>query len=327
MNRVPLEQLYRDLLLLRRFDELCLQLKLKDLIYSGYHPYEGQEAVAVGFCGALRPSDVLLSTHRPHGHAVAKGCSLEAVLTEMMGRQTGCSGGLGGGMQYLAPENNFYCGSVVGSNLPIATGVGLAIKQRKLDRICLCLFGDGAANTGSFHEALNLAAIWKLPVLFVCENNQYAEAMPAREFVAGERISRRARSYGLDEITVDGNDVEETRRVADELIEQTRKGDGPFLVEALTYRLRGHYVGDPEATYRTREEVEAWRDKEPLKRARAKLLERGLEAATLEAMDQAIQERLAKLQAWALEQPFPTLEQAVDHVWLPLAAAGEPTCR
>jgi len=319
-----LKELYREMLLLRRFDELCLELKMKDQIYSGYHPYEGQEAVAVGFCGGLKRDDVVLSTHRPHGHAVAKGCSLEAILSEMMGRRTGCSGGLGGAMQFLDPENHFFCGSVVGSNLPIASGFGLAMKQKKLDRVCLCVFGDGASNTGSFHEALNLAAIWKLPIVFVCENNQFAEAMPVREFVACERISMRARGYGLDEITVDGNDVEETRRIATELIGRARQGEGPFLVEALTYRLRGHYVGDPEATYRLRAEVDAWREKEPLKRAREKLLAGGVDAAALEAMDQAIKQRLAALQAWALEQAFPTLEEALDHVCVPMMQ-GETT--
>jgi len=318
MNGNLLEKLYGDMLLLRRFDELCLALKLKDLIYSGYHPYEGQEAVAVGFCGLLKQDDVVLSTHRPHCHAVAKGCSLESVLTEMMGRQTGCSGGLGGGMQYLDPGNNFFCGSIVGSNLPIATGFGLAIKQQQMDRVCVCLFGDGASNTGAFHEALNLAAIWKLPILFVCENNQYAEAMPAKEFVACERISMRARGYGLEEISIDGNDVEETRRIATALVERIRKGEGPFLVEALTYRIRGHYVGDPEATYRTREEVESWRPKDPLKRAREKLLQQGCAETALDGADHAIQERLKTLQEWALKQEFPTLEQSIDHVYIPL---------
>ena len=325
MSEARLRELYEQMLLLRHFDQLSLQLKLKDLIYSGYHPYEGQEAVAVGFCGALESDDMLLSTHRPHCHAVAKGCTLEAVLTEMMGRVTGCSGGLGGGMQYLDPDHNFYCGSVVGSNLPIATGIGMAIKQQGLDRICMCLFGDGASNTGSFHEALNLAAIWKLPIVFVCENNQFAEAMPVREFVACERISMRARGYGLEEITVDGNDVEETRRVASALIERTRRGEGPFLVEALTYRLRGHYVGDPEKTYRAREEVEVWRQKEPLTRARKKLLQAGVNAAELDAMEQRIQDKLETLREWALQQAFPTLEQAIDHVYIPLGK-GENTC-
>jgi len=319
VSTVSLQTLYGDMLLLRHFDQMCMQLKTKDLIYSGYHPYEGQEAVAVGFCGSLTRSDILLSPHRAHCHAVAKGCSLEAVLSEMMGRRTGCSGGLGGSMQFIDVENNFFCDSVVGSNLTIATGFGLAIKQQKLDRICMCLFGDGASNTGSFHEAMNLAAIWKLPIVFVCENNQFAEAMPVREFVACERISMRAGAYGLDEVRVDGNDVEETRRVARELIERTRKGEGPFLVEALTYRIRGHYVGDPEATYRTREEVDAWREKDPLKRARERLLRSGMDGAELDALEQGIKDKLATLQDWALGQPFPSLEQGVDHVYIPLA--------
>jgi len=326
MSIPSLKTLYDQMLLLRQFDKLSMRLKLKDLIYSGFHPTEGQEAVAVGFCGALRDDDVLLSTHRPHIHAVAGGCTMEAILTEMMGRTTGCSGGLGGGMQYLDPEHNFYCGSVVGSNLPIATGVAMAMKQQGSDRICMCMFGDGASNTGSFHEALNLAAIWKLPVIFVCENNGFAEAMPVSEFVACERISSRARAYDLEEITVDGNDVEESRRVAADLIERTRKGEGPFLVEAVTYRIRGHYVGDPEKTYRTKEEVAAKKEEEPLVRARAKLLEQGVDASELDALEGPIKERLNALRDWALEQPFPTLEQAIDNVYIPLTE-GEVACR
>ena len=326
MSTTTLRTLYEEMLLIRRFDDLSMRLKMKDLIWSGYHPYDGQEAVAVGFCGALREDDVLLSTHRPHCHAVARGCTLEAVLTEMMGRVTGCSGGLGGGMQYVDPEHHFYCGSVVGSNMPIATGIGMAMKQQGSDRICMCLFGDGASNTGSFHEALNLAAIWKLPIIFVCENNQFAEAMPVKEFVACERISSRARAYDLEEITVDGNDVEESRRVATELIARTRKGEGPFLVEAVTYRIRGHYVGDPEKTYRTREEVEEKKKEAPLVRAREKLLQDGMDDAELDAMDQEIKARMATLREWALEQPFPTLEQAIDHVYIPLTE-GEVACR
>lgn len=326
MPTARLLTLYEQMLLLRRFDQLSMRLKMKDLIYSGYHPYEGQEAAAVGFCGALREDDVLLSTHRPHCHAVARGCTLEAVLTEMMGRVTGCSGGLGGGMQYTDVEHNFYCGSVVGSNLPIATGVGMAMKQQDSDRVCMCMFGDGASNTGSFHEALNLAAIWNLPIVYVCENNQFAEAMPVEEFVACERISSRARAYDLEEITVDGNDVEESRRVAAELIKRTRKGEGPFLVEAVTYRIRGHYVGDPEKTYRTREDVAAAKEREPLVRAREQLLQDGVAPAELEAMDRRVKSRLNALRDWALEQAFPTLEQAIDNVYIPLTE-GANTCR
>ena len=318
-----LKKFYDEMLLLRLFDQQCMDLKKKDLIYSGYHPYEGQEAVAVGFCGALKHDDVLLSTHRPHCHAVAKGCSLEAVLTEMMGRRTGCSGGVGGAMQFIAVENNFYCGSVVGSNLGLATGFALAMKQRQSGQVCMCIFGDGASNHGTFHEALNLAAIWKLPVVFVCENNQFAEAMPVKEFVSCERISMRARGYGLEEITVDGNDAEASRRAAEAAIELCRNGQGPVLIEAVTYRIRGHYVGDPEATYRDPAEVVEARKHEPLVRARQKLLDGGTDPAELEAMEAAIVEKLATLEAWALLQEFPTLEFAVDHVGIALENAPE----
>ena len=318
-----LKKFYEEMLLLRLFDQQCMDLKKKDIIYSGYHPYEGQEAVAVGFCGALKPEDVLLSTHRPHCHAVARGCTLEAVLTEMMGRVTGCSGGLGGAMQFIDSEKNFYCGSVVGSNLGLATGFALAMQQNKTGQVCMCLFGDGASNHGTFHEALNVASIWKLPVVFVCENNQFAEAMPARAFVSCERISMRARGYGLEEITIDGNDVEASRKAAEDAIALCRSGKGPVLIEAVTYRIRGHYVGDPEATYRTPEEVVEARKREPLVRTREKLVAAGTDPAELEAMEKSIVEKLANLEKWALQQEFPTLESAVDHVGIALEHAPE----
>lgn len=318
MEKERLIQLYRLLLRLRCFDEMCVQLKMKDLIFSGYHPYVGQEAVAAGFCSPLRQDDVVISTHRAHCHAVAKGSPIRLILAEMMGRRPGGCGGLGGGMQILHVENNFFSGSIVGSGIPIAAGVAMALKQNDADSICLCLFGDGAANTGAFHEGLNLAAIWKLPVVYVCENNQYAEAMPAREFIACERISQRARGYGLEEITVDGNDVEATVAAAEAAIARARAGKGPVLIEALTYRIRGHYVGDPEQTYRTSAEVEEWKTRCPLRKCRARLNSMGVEEAELDRLEAAVLQELEADKAWAMEQPFPTLEQAVDHVMVPL---------
>ena len=318
MGNDKLLKLYEEMVTLREFDELSLALKKKDQVYSGYHPYIGQEAVAVGFCGALKHEDVLLSTHRAHCHAVAKGCPQGGILTEMMGRKTGSSGGLGGGMQILDAPNNFYSGSIVGSNMPIATGFGMAMKQKKLDSICMCLFGDGASNTGAFHEAMNLASIWKLPIIFVCENNQYAEAMPVAEFVSCERISMRAKGYGLEEISIDGNDVELCRKTAEDLIARTRKGEGPFLVEALTYRIRGHYVGDPESTYRTKEEVNEWRKKDPILLAGKTLTANGVSQADLDAVSAKVVKQMQELEEWALAQEFPTLEEAIDHVYIPL---------
>ena len=318
MKRERLFDLYSLMFQLRHFDELCMQLKMKDLIYSGYHPYYGQEAVAAGFCSPLRKEDVVLSTHRAHCHAIAKKSSVRAILSEMMGRQTGVSGGLGGAMQFIDAEKNFFCGSIVGSGTAIAVGMVMAMKQMESDRICLCLFGDGASNTGTFHESLNLAAIWNLPAIYVCENNQYAEAMPAREFVASHRISDRAYSYGLEPITIDGNDIEETSAAAEEAIVKTRSGKGPVFIEALTYRIRGHYVGDPEQTYRSKEEVDEWKTRCPLQRCRARLLDMGLDQAELLEREKKILRELEADKNWVISQPYPTIEQAIDHVMIPL---------
>jgi TPP-dependent pyruvate/acetoin dehydrogenase alpha subunit len=317
MDQKELLNLYQKMLHLRLFDDLCRNLKMQDIIWSGYHPYTGQEAVAVGACSQLRQEDYLLGNHRSHCHAVAKGSPPRAILTEMMGRQSGVSGGLGGAMQFIHAENNCYCGSIVGSNIPIAAGMGLTMKQKATDQVCMCLFGDGASNTGSFHEGLNLAAIWKLPVVYVLENNQFAEAMPVEEFVACSPLSKRARAYGLEEITVDGNDVEAVYEACRKAIEKARSGGGPSLIEALTYRVRGHYIGDPENTYRTKEEVKLWKEKDPIDRCRAKLMEAGVPETELQDTKEKIKTGLQEDREWALRQPFATFEQATDHVWIP----------
>jgi len=318
MTTEQLLELYSKMVMLRLFDDMCRNLKTNDIIWSGYHPYTGQEAVAVGCCSQLRKDDCLVANHRSHCHAVAKGSSRRAILAEMMGRQAGVSGGLGGAMQFIDADHNFFCGSIVGSGIPIAAGIALAMKQQGTDRICLCLFGDGATNTGSFHEGLNLAAIWKLPVVYVCENNQFGEALPVREFVACNPISKRARAYDLEEITIDGNDIEAVYNATADAIAKARAGDGPVFLEALTYRIRGHYMGDPEYTYRTKEEVQEWKEKCPIKRCKAKLLEQGITESQLNELEKEITEQLEQDKAWVLEQPFATFEQATEHVWIPL---------
>lgn len=319
VDQAKLVGLYRQMVLLRRFDERCLELKMKDLIMDGFHPYSGQEAVAVGACAALRPDDVVLSTHRPQGHALCKGSTPRQIFCEMLGRRGGVSQGIGGPMQWIDAANLFFCGSIVGSGIPIAAGVALALQREGRQRVCLCFFGDGASNTGAFHEGLNLAALWKLPVVYLCENNQYGEAMPVQEFVAVQPISKRAEAYGLTGVTVDGMDVEAVLEAVEEGVARCRAGDGPAFIEAVTYRFRGHYGGDPEYTYRTREEVAAWREKCPLLWTRNRLLREGLDESLLIALEREVEEQLAADQAWALEQPFPTVEQATDHVMIPLA--------
>lgn len=323
MDKQNMLELYRQLFQMRRVDEMLLELKMKDLVMNGFHPYAGEEAVAVGVCANLKADDAVVSTHRPQGHSLAKGSTARQIFAEMLGRRGGTSQGIGGPMQWIDTPNNFYCGSIVGSGMTIAAGVALAMKAEGKGRVCASFFGDGASNTGSFHEALNLASIWKLPVLYICENNQYGEAMPVREFVSCNPISKRAEGYGLEGVTVDGNDLEAVYQVAEEGVNKCRENNGPVFIEAVTYRTRGHYGGDPEHTYRTKEEVEDWKGKCPVKRSKARLLELGVPEAEIRNLENDVDSRLESDQAWALEQRFPTIEEAVDHVWIPLVREGE----
>ncbi len=318
MNKEKMLDLYRQMLILRHFDEMCLSLKYKDLIMDGFHPYSGQEAVAVGVCSVINPDDVVLSTHRPQCHAIAKGSTPRKIFCELLGRRGGVSQGIGGPMQFIDYPNLFFCGSIVGSNIPLATGFALALKREGKKRIVICFSGDGASNTGAFHEGLNLASIWKLPVVYICENNQYAEAMPVREFVSVYPISKRAEAYALEGVTVDGNDLEAVIEATDKCVEKARSGNGPSFIEMITYRFRGHYGGDPEHTYRTKEEVEQWRQKDPIKRFKQRLLEEKFNEDFLESLENEVIKELEIDQEWALKQPFPTVEEATDHVMIPL---------
>ena len=319
MNKEKTLELYEQMLILRHVDEMFYDLKMKDLIMDGFHPYSGQEAVAVGVSSTLNPDDVVISNHRPQGHSMAKGSTPKSVFCEMLGRRGGVSHGIGGPMQWIDAKNNFYCGSIVGSGMTIAAGVAMAMKKEAKGRVCVCYFGDGASNTGSFHEALNLAAIWKLPVVYICENNQYGEAMPVDEFVSCKPISKRAESYGLTGVTVDGNDIEEVVAAVEKAVIQARQGVGPFFIETVTYRFRGHYGGDPEHTYRSKEEVEQWKQKCPIKRTKAVLVSQGVSEKQLDDLEQKVIAQAEEDQKWALEQPFPTLEQATDRVMIPLS--------
>jgi len=318
MDKAFLLRAYEQMLLMRHVDEMLLDLKMQDLVMDGFHPYSGEEAIAAGVSECLNPDDFVLSNHRPQGHSLAKGTTARQVLAEMLGRRGGVSDGIGGPMQWIDFERNFYCGSIVGSGITIAAGVAMAMKREGKGRICLCYFGDGASNTGSFHEGMNLAAIWDLPVVYVLENNQYAEAMPVEEFVSVVPISKRAESYGFQGVTIDGNDVELVRDTVRAAVEKARGGHGPHLIECVTYRTKGHYGGDPEHTYRSREEVEAWKAKCPILRAGRALLEAGVAEEALSKIDQDVQARLKADREWALAQRFPTLEEATDHVLLPL---------
>jgi TPP-dependent pyruvate/acetoin dehydrogenase alpha subunit len=319
LKKTDLMRMYRTMLGLRAVDNRLVPLKLKDLVMDGFHPYAGEEAVAAGVCAWLRPDDYVISTHRPQGHAQAKGATMEAIFCEMLGRMGGPSNGLGGPMQWVDAANNFFCGSIVGSGVSYATGFGLAAKREKSGRIAVCFFGDGASNTGSFHEGLNLAAIWQLPVLYICENNQYGEAMPVKEFVSAPRISARAASYGFKGKTVDGMDVKKVAVAAAESIKLLRKGKGPQLIEAVTYRYRGHYLGDPE-NYRTKAEIESWKRKDPIDRLRRELVRAWkVKDGDLKALEAEVEKLAEEAQERALARPKPSLEYATANVLVPVA--------
>jgi TPP-dependent pyruvate/acetoin dehydrogenase alpha subunit len=313
MEKQQLLDMYGKMVEIRKFDEVCVDLKRQDLILNGFHSYQGQEAVAVGVLSYLGADEYVLSSHRPQGHALAKGSDPAKVLAEMMGRLGGVGRGRGGPMAFSDWENHFIATSIVGSGVPIATGIGLALQNKKKPGVVVSIFGDGAANTGACHEGINLGSVWRLPVVFVCENNLYGEALPFSKSTAAEHISDRAKGYGIEGVTVDGNDVLAVFEVAGRFIEKARNGGGPSLIEAITYRFRGHYEGDPQ-NYRTYEEVDAWRKKCPIARFRKYLLEviPYIEDELL-AIDQQVEDAVQKAKKWALEQPIPTLDQMIDN--------------
>jgi len=277
----------------------------------------GMEASAVGSIAALRPDDLILSTHRGHGHCIAKGADLKLMMAEFMGKETGYCRGRGGSMHIADVEGgNLGANGVVGGGIPIAVGVGLSLKMQKRDQIILCFFGDGAANLGPFHEALNMAAIWKLPVVYVCENNQYAMSFSVKKAFAIERISDRAAAYGMPGVTVDGNDLMAVYQAVSQAVKRARAGEGPTLIENVTYRWRGHSKSDANR-YRTREEIEAWKQKCPIKRFRARLIEEGI--LTEEEADRIAQEAYAAVDAavaFAEASPEPTLETIEEGVYV-----------
>ncbi|HUT21402.1 MAG TPA: thiamine pyrophosphate-dependent dehydrogenase E1 component subunit alpha, partial [Anaerolineae bacterium] len=239
---------------IRAFEEMAEQLYTLGKVHGTMHLSIGMEASAVGAIAALRPDDLILSTHRGHGHCIAKGADLERMMAEFMGKETGYCRGRGGSMHIADVEGgNLGANGVVGGGLATAMGVGLGLKMQGSDRICLCFFGDGAANLGPFHESLNMAAIWSLPVVFVCENNQYAMSFSVKRAFAIDRISDRAAAYGMPGTTVDGNDLLAVREAVSEAVQRARGGGGPSLIENVTYRWRGHSKSDANR-YRTQEE-------------------------------------------------------------------------
>jgi acetoin:2,6-dichlorophenolindophenol oxidoreductase subunit alpha len=294
---------YARMRLIREFEAAMHRLFLRGEVHGTTHLYAGQEAVAVGVCMALREDDWVAGTYRGHGHALAKGTQPEPLIAEMLGRATGVCGGRAGSMNVIDIEHGLIgCYGIVGGSIAAALGAGLSAKHA--GRVAVSFFGDGASNQAYFHECLNMAAIQSLPVVFVCENNLYAEFTPMEAATAGADIAARGAAYGVPSAQVDGNDLWAVRDAADEAVARARGGDGPTLLECRTYRHFGHSKSDP-APYRSKEEVESWFERDPLKLARTRLRGEGLAEEQLGAVEQAVAAELEQAVKNALAAPYP----------------------
>ena len=293
LDRPTQLRLYQLMVELRDFEQRAYELFLENLVRGTSHLALGQEAIAAGYAVAMRPDDYTFCTYRGHGHTLARGASMAGALAELMGRGNGMLHGKGGSM-HLTDVKHGAMGSyaIVGAHLPIAAGAAWSAQVRKSGQVAVCFFGDGTTNIGAFHEALNLAVIWKLPVVFVCENNQYMEYTPIRSVTAVEHpAADRASAYGLDSILVDGNDADVMYEIARQTIGKARNGGGPSLIEALTYRHGGHSRADP-AKYRPDAEVQEWLSRDPVKRYRERLLAAGISEAEVKEIDTRAQQKV-----------------------------------
>ncbi len=291
--------LYRQMLLIRRFEEKVMELYPEQEMRTPVHLCVGQEAIAAGVCAHLSDADHIFSTHRNHGHCLAKGMPLKSLLAEFYGKKSGCSGGKGGSMHPAYPDKGILgTTAIVGGGIPLATGAAWALAMQKKDAVAVAFFGDGASEEGTFHESLNFAALKKIPVIFVCENNFYATASPVtNRQPAGVTIADRAAGYGMPGFQIDGNDVEEVYRFFGEAVIRARKGEGPTLIEALTYRWQAHVgpVDDTETGHRPKEELAIWKERCPLNRFRQQLFSK-------EILDNALDSRLNEEIGTELEQ-------------------------
>jgi len=319
-NKDKLLLMYRNMLRIRRFEERLAEESAQGNIPGLLHLYVGEEAVAVGACSALRKDDYITSTHRGHGHCIAKGGDLRKMMAELFGKETGYCKGRGGSMHIAAPEIGIVgCSAIAGAGIPIAAGVGLSIKLRKTDQVCVSFFGDGASNTGAFHEGMNLAALWELPVVYVLENNLYAISTPALKSTRLKNISDRAAAYGMRGVVADGMDVLSVYEAVSDAVSRARRGGGPTLVECKTYRFRGHHEGDPNRgeTYRTRQEMEEWEKRDPIPRLANKMIEdRDATQEELDLISREVTKEIEDAVAFAKQSPSPKPEDATSYLFV-----------
>lgn len=321
MNEDFLLELYRQMVLIRHFELRAIDERRQGLIPGFIHPYVGQEACAVGACAALNRDDVITSTHRGHGHLIAKGGDVRYMMAELAARESGYCAGKGGSL-HMTDFNLGIMGAngIVAGGLPMAVGAGLAFKKQAAQqgsnamRVAVAFFGDGATNEGAFHEALNLAGLWKLPVIFFCENNQYGEGTPQHKQAPVQQLSKRADSYAMPGITIDGNDVMAVYDVMQYAVQRARSGQGPSFIEGLTYRYRGHYEGDPQV-YRNSAEVQAWQARDPLPACRKILLQMGVDEGQIEDVEGGVFQQIDTAVMFAKVAPKAKVNDALAGVY------------
>jgi len=321
-----LRDLYVTMRRIRAFEDKTADLFQEGVVKGTAHSYKGEEAIAAGVCATLRDDDIIASYHRGHGHCIAKGARIDRMMAELMGRQTGYCQGLGGSMHIADMELNIMgANGIVGAAMPLATGAGLAAKLQGTDKVAVAFFGDGASNQGVFHESLNLAAVWKLPVIFVCENNQYALSTSYRNTTAVSQVSNRAASYEIPGITVDGNDGVEVYLVLREAVDRARTGEGPTLIEAMTYRHGQHSLRVNLRDPRPEDELESWLDRDPIARMEKRLTsEGGFSADQFDETTQAVDEEIETAVTYGRESPEPPMQAMLDAVYAPHATYTEP---
>jgi pyruvate dehydrogenase E1 component alpha subunit len=315
-DRETLLKMFHQMLLIRRFEEKCAESYSMGKIGGFCHLYIGQEAVAVGSISALRPDDYVITSYREHGQAIAKGISPEAVMAELYGKATGCSKGKGGSMHLFDANVNFMGGhAIVGGQIPLATGLAFAAKYKETDQVAVCFFGEAAVNQGAFHESLNMAQLWKLPCIYLCENNMYGMGTSAQRAMSMDEVATKACAYELAAEFVDGMDVLAMRQATQRAVERAREHSLPTLIEARTYRYMGHSMSDP-GKYRTRAEIEKYQERDPIKLFRAKLEENQLLTEDdVKQFEEQVREQVERAVKFADESPYPAAEELMTDIY------------
>jgi 2-oxoisovalerate dehydrogenase E1 component len=316
ITREQLLGLLRTMFLIRYCEEQVVKSYARGEIPGGVHTYIGEEGVATGVCAHLRPDDAVFSTHRGHGHALAKGMPPERMIAEVLGKATGCCGGRGGSMHLFEPSVGFYGTSgIVGPSILLASGAGYAARLAGNDRVGVAFFGDGGSNNGAFHEGINMATAWSLPVIFVCENNMYATEVPFTYASKSTSVAARACGYNLPGVEVDGNDVLAVYQVAGEAVRRARAGEGPTLIECHTYRTRAHSEGMRDTGYRTVEEVESWKARDPIRLFKSRLTELGISAEEIDTLDAEVLRIAEGAGDFARKSPLPDPNTVTDFLF------------